>query len=146
MKKRKGLLSGIAMFLLNILIFGFLPVPMFIYVIVSIIGVGLSNVLPYDGEVSGIIGASFIVVVSTVIILFKIRTSAKSFDWLMLLLLIQFIMLNGIGLLVIQLNGSNPSELKFDFIIKTAFYFIWIYPLLGWFYDRWWNKSEDLLD
>jgi hypothetical protein len=88
-------------------------------------------------------GASFILIVSTVLILIKLRKSTKSFDWFMLLLLIQFIMLNGIGLLYIQLNGTNPSELKFDFIIKTTSYFIWIYPVLGLAYDRWWNKTED---
>jgi hypothetical protein len=143
MKKRKGLLSGLAMLLLNILIFGFLPVPMFIYVIASVIGLGLSSILPFEGEVSGIIGSSFILIVSTVFILLKLRNSAKTFDWFMLLLLIQFVFLNGIGLLLIQFNGSNPSDMQFDFIIKTTSYFIWIYPLLGWCYDRWWNKSVD---
>ena len=142
MKKRKGLLSGLAMLLLNVLIFGFLPIPMFIYVIVSIIGLGVSKVFPLEMEVSGIIGSSVMLVLSTVLILMRLRKSKKSFDWLMLLLLIQFVFLNGIGLLFIQLNGSSPSELQSDFIIKTSFYFIWIYPLLGWAYDKWWNIDE----
>lgn len=142
MKKHKGTLSGIAMLFLNILIFGFLPIPMFIYVIVSFIGLGLNSILPFQEEVNGIIGSSFILIVSTILILVKLKKSAKSFDWFMLLLLIQFIFLNGIGLLYIQMNGSNPGDLKFDFVIKIALFFIWVYPLVGWGYDRWWKKSQ----
>ena len=133
MKNRKGFLAGLAVLGLNILIFGFLPIPMFSYAIVSILGELISQ---EQSALYGMICSTAILLISSIFFIYKMKRSKKSFDWLVLLFLIQFIFLNGVALKFLEFSNQMPQEIVFTFVAKVIPFFAWIYPLIGWYYDR----------
>lgn len=135
-KQHKGKLSGIAFSVLTVFMFGIMPIPMLCYGLVSIFGETITMLhLEWDPKIVGIAIATVILLTTSSLIVFQIRKSRKKFDWLIALLMLIFVLGNGIGLKMSELLNIDFSQNSYHFLTKVSVFYFWLFPVIGWYYD-----------